>query len=171
MEQEPTQRDAGPAASYEHDHPPVGHPDEKYERQQSLGARVADRIAALVGSWPFIIVQSVLLVVWMAINAYLAIAVHRNPAMLHAWDPYPFILLNLMLSFQAAYTGPVVMMSQNRQSARDRVEADTDYDINVKAEQEVMVIIAQLVHNERLLVGVMDRLGAIEKRVGPDLPR
>jgi uncharacterized membrane protein len=94
--------------------------------QRSLGERVADTVAARVGSWPFIIVQTTLLVMWLIANGFL----------IHAWlgdkpfDPYPFILLNLMLSFQAAYTGPVVMMSQNRQSARDRDEAEHDYEVN-----------------------------------------
>ena len=94
--------------------------------RRSFGERVADGVAARVGSWPFIIVQSLMLSIWLIANAFL----------IHAWlgdkpfDPYPFILLNLLLSFQAAYTGPVVMMSQNRQSARDRDEAEHDYEVN-----------------------------------------
>jgi uncharacterized membrane protein len=94
--------------------------------QRTTGERVADGVAAGVGSWPFIIVQSLLLVGWIVANA-LVIAdwLGGKP-----FDPYPFILLNLVLSFQAAYTGPVVMMSQNRQVAKDRDEAEHDYAVN-----------------------------------------
>jgi uncharacterized membrane protein len=87
---------------------------------------VADAVAATVGSWPFIIVQSLLLAMWIVANAILIGGwIAGKP-----FDPYPFILLNLVLSFQAAYTGPVVMMSQNRQAAKDRDEAEHDYRIN-----------------------------------------
>ena len=92
------------------------------------GERIADGVAARVGSWPFIIVQSTLLTLWIVGNAFLI----RDWLNGKPFDPYPFILLNLMLSFQAAYTGPFVMMSQNRQAARDRDEAEHDYAVNRK---------------------------------------
>ncbi|GAB4473195.1 MAG: hypothetical protein OHK0037_33540 [Elainellaceae cyanobacterium] len=94
----------------------------------TLGDRVADRVAAIIGSWRFIITQSVLLAAWVVLNI---VAVIRH------WDPYPFILLNLMLSFQAAYAGPIIMMSQNRQSVIDRQDAKHDYEINMKSELEI----------------------------------
>ena len=84
----------------------------------NVGEQVADAVAATVGSWRFIIIQSTLLAAWILLNS-LAFFVWK-------WDPAPFILLNLMLSFQAAYTGPVVMMSQNRQSAKDRIRDDLE---------------------------------------------
>lgn len=94
--------------------------------RRTPGERVADAVAATVGSWPFIIVQSVLLAAWIVANAIVIGGwVAGRP-----FDPYPFILLNLVLSFQAAYTGPVVMMSQNRQAAKDRDEAEHDYRVN-----------------------------------------
>lgn len=93
-----------------------------------FGQRVADWVAELVGSWRFIIIQSGLLVLWITINVV---------AVVQRWDPYPFILLNLLLSFQAAYTAPLIMMSQNRQATIDRRNAAHDYDINVKAELEI----------------------------------
>jgi len=99
--------------------------------QLSLGARVSDRVAATVGSWRFIIIQSMLLVLWMAVNVV---------GFVESWDPYPFILLNLVLSFQAAYTAPIIMMSQNRQSEIDRLNAQHDYDINIKAELEIELL-------------------------------
>ena len=99
--------------------------------QLTLGQRVADQVAVTMGSWPFIIIQSMLLMGWIILNltAYIA-----------RWDPYPFILLNLALSFQAAYAAPVIMMSQNRQQAIDRREAASDYRINVKAELEIELL-------------------------------
>src|SRR5215469_11612233 len=96
-----------------------------------LGARVSDTVARIVGSWRFIITQSVLLVIWMVLNV---------TAWVQEWDPYPFILLNLALSFQAAYTAPIIMMSQNRQSEIDRRAAQHDYDINLKAELEIELL-------------------------------
>jgi uncharacterized membrane protein len=97
--------------------------------RRTRGERVADAVAAGVGSWPFIITQSILLGVWILANTILITDWLRG----RPFDPYPFILLNLVLSFQAAYTGPVVMMSQNRQSAKDRDEAEHDYHINQEA--------------------------------------
>ncbi len=97
----------------------------------SRGQRLADRVAATVGSWHFIIIQSTAIVIWIVGNALTGT---------HAWDPYPFILLNLLLSFQAAYTAPAIMMSQNRQSEMDRRHAQIDYEINVKAELEIELL-------------------------------
>ncbi|NJN74351.1 MAG: DUF1003 domain-containing protein [Limnothrix sp. RL_2_0] len=94
----------------------------------SLGDRVADKVAATMGSWPFILVQSFLLAMWITLNVL---------AFIKHWDPYPFILLNLALSFQAAYAAPFIMMSQNRQSSIDRQEAHHDYAVNTKAELEI----------------------------------
>jgi len=98
------------------------------EEQLTLGQRVADKVADTIGSWPFIIIQSIILTVWIILNV---------TAWVHHWDIYPFILLNLMLSFQAAYAGPVIMMSQNRQSSKDRLAAEIDHQVNTKAELEI----------------------------------
>src|SRR6266705_1313324 len=81
------------------------------------GAKLADGVAEIVGSWRFIIIQSVLLGIWITLNMI---------AFVNNWDPYPFILLNLVLSFQAAYAAPIIMMSQNRQAAKDRLMAEQD---------------------------------------------
>jgi len=97
----------------------------------TLGDRIADRVAASVGSWPFIIIQSCVLVAWMALNV---------TGYVFHWDPYPFILLNLVLSFQAAYAALFIMMSQNRQAAIDRQEAKGNYKINIKAELEIELL-------------------------------
>ena len=95
------------------------------------GQRIADAVAATMGSWRFIIIQSTILVAWLTLNI---------TAWVNHWDPYPFILLNLALSFQAAYAAPFIMMSQNRQQDVDRAKAETDYRINVKAELEIELL-------------------------------
>ena len=97
----------------------------------TLGQRVADRVASTMGSWPFIIVQSFMLAIWIALNV---------TAYVRQWDPYPFILLNLALSFQAAYAAPFIMMAQNRQQDIDRQAAETDHRINIKAELEIELL-------------------------------
>ena len=98
---------------------------------RSRGQRIADAVAATVGSWRFILIQSFLLALWIVLNV---------TAWVRAWDPYPFILLNLVLSFQAAYTAPILMMSQNRQAEIDRRDAAHDYEVNVKAELEIELL-------------------------------
>lgn len=95
------------------------------------GDRLADKISAVVGSWRFVMIQSSLLTLWIILNL---------TAFIQHWDPYPFILLNLALSFQAAYTAPIIMMSQNRQSIIDRQTTNHDYEINLKAELEIELL-------------------------------
>ncbi|MBV9510770.1 MAG: DUF1003 domain-containing protein [Caulobacteraceae bacterium] len=97
----------------------------------TLGQKVADRVAATMGSWNFIIAQSAILAVWIVLNV---------TAFVQKWDPYPFILLNLALSFQAAYAAPFIMMSQNRQQDIDRQSAENDHRINIKAELEIELL-------------------------------
>jgi uncharacterized membrane protein len=99
--------------------------------QLTIGQRIADTVAATMGSWRFIIIQSVLLLVWIMLNV---------TAYIQQWDPYPFILLNLALSFQAAYAAPFIMMSQNRQQDIDRKSAENDFKVNVKAELEIELL-------------------------------
>ncbi len=129
----------------------------------TLGDRIADLVAATVGSWPFIIIQSFILVVWMMLNV---------TAWVHHWDPYPFILLNLALSFQAAYAAPFIMMSQNRQAAIDRQEAKSDYTVNIKAELEIELLhqkIDQMRQEEiSRLISIVDELaGRLAKLAAP----
>ncbi|MBV9866156.1 MAG: DUF1003 domain-containing protein [Abitibacteriaceae bacterium] len=105
------------------------------EEKLTTGQRIADAFAATMGSWRFIIVQSILLIAWVTLNVTHFI---KN------WDPYPFILLNLALSFQAAYAAPIIMMSQNRQSDKDRLTAEIDHDVNTRAESEIGLILRKL---------------------------
>ncbi|EJN04315.1 DUF1003 domain-containing protein [Phyllobacterium sp. YR531] len=99
--------------------------------QLTRGQRIADSVAATMGSWSFIIIQTTILFFWILLNV---------TAYVREWDPYPFILLNLALSFQAAYAAPFIMMSQNRQQDIDRKEAANDYKINIKAELEIELL-------------------------------
>lgn len=97
----------------------------------TVGQRIADTVATTMGSWTFIIIQSVILFIWIVLNV---------TAYIEKWDPYPFILLNLALSFQAAYAAPFIMMSQNRQQDIDRKAAEHDYQVNIKAELEIELL-------------------------------
>jgi uncharacterized membrane protein len=129
------------------------------------GQRLADAVATTIGSWRFIVIQSSAIVVWIAGNVLSGS---------RAWDPYPFILLNLLLSFQAAYTAPAIMMSQNRQSELDRRHAQNDYEVNVKAELEIELLHEKmdlLKERELLVLGeaiasLSHQLDAISQRMG-----
>ena len=103
----------------------------QHRAQLTHGQRIADDVAATMGSWRFIIIQSTVLIVWIVLNV---------TAFVQRWDPYPFILLNLALSFQAAYAAPFIMMSQNRQQDIDRGSAESDHQINIKAELEIELL-------------------------------
>ena len=93
-----------------------------------FGQRLADSVANGMGSWRFIIIQTLIVALWMILNV---------TAFCFHWDVYPFILLNLVFSTQAAYAAPIIMMAQNRQSERDRIQANADYKTNVEAKQEI----------------------------------
>jgi len=103
--------------------------DQEFEAHMTLGQRVADRVAQFGGSWPFIMIFGVVLVGWVVVNSTMVAG--------HPFDPYPYILLNLVLSTLAALQAPVIMMSQNRQAAKDRLHAQQDYEINLMAEFEI----------------------------------
>ena len=106
--------------------------------QMTLGQRVADRVASFGGSWTFIIIFGVVMLIWVTLNSAALFVRH--------FDPYPYILLNLFLSMVAAMQAPVIMMSQNRQAAKDRLQADQDYQVNLKAELEVAQLHSKLDH-------------------------
>jgi len=111
----------------------VPNPNEVADEQETFGDRVADGVARFGGSWAFIFAFGGVLLAWVAINTILIRNVGKEP-----FDPYPFILLNLFLSMLAAIQAPVIMMSQNRQDARDRIRSELDYQVNLKAELEIM---------------------------------
>lgn len=101
---------------------------QKHIETLGFGSRLADSVAKGMGSWKFIILQTILVILWMGLNLV---------GFFYHWDVYPFILLNLLFSTQAAYAAPIIMMSQNRQSERDRLQAQADYQTNIEAKQEI----------------------------------
>lgn len=108
---------------------------EKHESSLGFGDRIADAVANGMGSWRFIIWQTIIVLIWMLLNIF---------AFVRHWDVYPFILLNLIFSTQAAYAAPIIMMSQNRQNKRDREQAQNDYQTNTEAKQEIEALQIQL---------------------------
>jgi uncharacterized membrane protein len=143
-------RHRSPANQYRHDDLP-------------LSARVADRVTAVFGSWAFIITQSVLIIIWLGYNGYVAIHYLRGGA----FDPYPFILLNLLFSTQAAYAAPLILLSQNRTAETDRIKAEHDFDVNVLALRSLAELLGD-VHDQKaqtaLLRRIDDLLGADSER-------
>jgi uncharacterized membrane protein len=117
--------------------------NKEFAKGLSFGDQLADKVAAFGGSWKFIILFFAVMAVWIVANSVYFLW--------HPWDPYPFILFNLILSMLAAIQAPIIMMSQNRQEARDRLRAENDYQVNLKAEIEIRVLsekVDQLLHNQ-----------------------
>lgn len=105
--------------------------NKEFDDTLTFGQRIADKVASFGGSWTFIIIFAFILLSWVILNS--VILLHKN----EAFDPYPYILLNLFLSMLAAIQAPIIMMSQNRQAAKDRMDAAHDYEVNLKAELEI----------------------------------
>jgi len=143
---------------YQHQHPPVRDTTEFFfQEEKSLSQRAADGIAMIVGSWWFLIVQSLLLAGWFIVNSVSGFS---------HWDPYPFIFMNLVLSLQAAYTASVVMISENRQTERDRLQARSDFEINQKTEEEVRVILEHLACQDEALRTIHEQILDLNKKIG-----
>jgi uncharacterized membrane protein len=119
---------------------------EKHIETLSFGSRLADSVARGMGSWKFIILQTILVILWMGLNII---------GFFYHWDVYPFILLNLLFSTQAAYAAPIIMMSQNRQNERDRLQAQADYQTNIDAKLEIEALTMQL---NRLEIDKLDKI-------------
>ena len=119
---------------------------DEHSEKFSFGNKLADGVANGMGSWRFIIIQTVLVVIWMTLNLV---------GFINHWDAYPFILLNLLFSTQAAYAAPIIMMSQNRQNERDRAQAQADYKTNREAKFEIEALAKQL---NKLEVEKLDKL-------------
>lgn len=123
----------------------------EFLKESTFGERLADSIARIGGSWGFIISFLVFLAVWAVVNTIVLTT--------RAFDPYPFIFLNLILSMLAAVQAPIIMMSQNRQAVRDRFEAAKDYEVNLKAELEVLSL------HEKIDVKVLAELAALRQEI------
>ena len=115
---------------------------------QPFGHRVADALANLIGSWKFLIFQTVIFVVWVIVNTVWLLEAYQ-------FDPYPFILFNLFMSAEAAYASPLILMSQNRQAERDRHHAEMDYETNLAAKEEIEAILREL---SRIELEKLDRI-------------
>jgi len=125
-----------------------------HKESLGFGQRLADSVANGMGSWRFIIIQSVIVLLWMALNVV---------AFVQHWDPYPYILLNLLFSTQAAYAAPIIMMAQNRQSERDRAQADADYKTNCEAKLEIEQLLTKL---NSIEIDKLDKILAILEKKG-----
>lgn len=119
--------------------------------QQTFSDRMADKVASFMGSWRFIILQTLIVIVWMTVNVI---------GFLNHWDEYPFILLNLLFSTQAAYAAPIIMQSQNRQAERDRHHAEADYQCNLRAKMEIEELQRNLA---RIEIDKLDKIIALLK--------
>ena len=142
---------------FKHEHPPVQNVNQILETQLTFGQKASDWVATNLGSWWFIIIQTMILAIWVVVNI---------TAWLRHWDPYPFIFMNLVLSLQAAYAAPIIMMSQNRQANRDRLEAHNDYLINEKTEQEVRAILDHLAAQDAALLEMHQLLAELRTQSG-----
>ncbi len=122
---------------------------QEHKDNLTFGSRLADKVATGMGSWRFIIIQTCIVAVWMGLNVV---------ALVNHWDPYPFILLNLLFSTQAAYAAPIIMMAQNRQNERDRMHAEADYQTNIDAKLEIEALTIKL---NKLEVDKLDKIIAM----------
>ena len=142
---------------YRHDHPAVINVNEVVDERMTLGQRVADAVASGMGSWRFIIIQTTILMLWAVLNSV--------GWWSWKWDLYPFIAMNLLLSCQAAYAAPVIMMSQNRQAEKDRLTAQNGYNADCKGEEEVRNIMDHLDHQDTVILQIMQRMEAQHEEV------
>jgi uncharacterized membrane protein len=141
---------------HQHDHPPVRDLNRETDRRVTSGQRIAEDLGRMVGSWAFVIVQLGLLATWVALNL---------DAYTHHWDPYPFLFLNLVLSLEAALAASLVLMTQNRFAVRDRLRAEHDYEVNVKAEEELKSVMNHLEAQDDVLLQVLQRLDRSDREM------
>lgn len=141
---------------HQHDHPPVRDLNREADRRMSSAQRVAHDFARVVGSWTFVILQVALTVAWLAANL-LAFSNH--------WDPYPFQLLNLVMSLEAALWVPVVLMAMNRVAERERLRAQHEYELDVKAEEEVRMLMHHLEVQDEVLLQILHRLDRSDREL------
>jgi uncharacterized membrane protein len=146
LQEQPAAEDGGAEDAVALTHPI----SKQLHEKRSGGERLADGVAAQIGSWRFLIIQTIAVGIWVALNL-LAVA--------HHWDPYPFVLLNLLFSVQAAYTGPVLLLSQNRSAQRDRIMAEHDYATNEKSEQLIEALLSEVLRNSQATLAIAEHLG------------
>lgn len=141
---------------HQHDHPPVRDLNREVERKLTFADRVGDDFARLVGSWVFILVQAGLMILWVVLNAI---------GLIRPWDRYPFVFLNLILSLEAAIWVSIVLMAMNRMADRDRLRAQQDFEVDVKAEEELKALMNHLMHQDEILLQIVNRLDRGDREI------
>ncbi|HEY8642267.1 MAG TPA: DUF1003 domain-containing protein [Candidatus Dormibacteraeota bacterium] len=141
---------------HQHDHPPVRDLNRESDRRQTSAKRIGEDFARLVGSWTFVVIQVLLTLAWLALNAL---------ALVNHWDPYPFQLLNLVMSLEAAVWVSIALMALNRLADRDRLRAQHDYEVDVKAEEEMRTLMTHLEVQDDVLLQVLHRLDRIDREM------
>jgi uncharacterized membrane protein len=134
---------------HQHDHPPVRDLNREVERRQTFADRVAMDFSRLVGSWVFVLAQLGIMVLWIGLNAF---------NLIRPWDRYPFEFLNFVLTLEAAVWVSVALMALNRFADRDRLRAQQDYELNVKSEEELKALMNHLMHQDEILLQIVNRL-------------
>jgi uncharacterized membrane protein len=143
---------------YSHAHPPVRNVNRLHKEQMNRSERLSDRLTDFLGSWAFLTWQGAILAVWIIVNLV---------GWLRHWDPYPFIFLNLILNFQESFAAPIIMMSQNRMEIKDRFRAEEDYQVNVKAEEEVAIILQHLEAQSQQIAELKETVAALTALLEP----
>lgn len=139
-----------------HEHPPVRDINQEVDRRTTRRERIAEDLGQMIGSWTFVVFQAVLLALWLVLNAV---------AFLKHWDGYPFLLLNLVLSFQAAFAVPILLMALNRAAQRDRLAAQQAYQEGVKAEEELKSVMNHLEVQDEVMLQVLHRLERTDREL------
>ena len=134
---------------HQHDHPPVRDLNRETERRMTLADRIALDFTRLVGSWVFVLAQLGLMLVWVVLNGL---------SLINHWDPYPFQFLNFILTLELAAWVSLVLMAFNRQADRERIRAQNDYELNIKAEEELKALMNHLMHQDEILLQIVNRL-------------
>ncbi|TMB97322.1 MAG: DUF1003 domain-containing protein [Chloroflexi bacterium] len=141
---------------HQHDHPPVRDLNREFDRRLTFTDRVASDFARLVGSWVFVLAQVGLMMVWIILNAV---------GFLRHWDAYPFMFLNFIFTLEAAIWVSVVLMALNSQADRDRLRAQNEFELNVKAEEEVKALMNHLMHQDEILLQIVNRLDRSDREM------
>src|SRR5713226_1449439 len=141
---------------HQHDHPPVRDLNREIDRNLTFADRVASDFARLIGSWIFVLAQVGLMLLWVVLNAL---------SFLRHWDPYPFMFLNFVFSIEAAIWVSVVLMTLNRLADRDRVRAQNEFELNVKAEEELKALMNHLMHQDEILLQIVNRLDRGDREI------
>ncbi len=141
---------------HQHDHPPVRDLNREIDRRLTFTDRVASDFARLVGSWVFVLAQLGLMLIWIILNAV---------GFLRHWDPYPFLFLNFIFTLEAATWVSVVLMALNSQADRDRLRAQNEYELNVKAEEELKALMNHLMHQDEILLQIVNRLDRGDREI------